>query len=54
MEKLRTYGRSSETESSWSDDVISEAHSRYILSFMEVEAQKQEAVLTEFLESKER
>jgi hypothetical protein len=31
MERIsRPYGASSETESSWPDDALSEAHSRYI------------------------
>ena len=53
MEKLRTYGKSSETESSWPNDVLSDAHARYILTFMEQEQLRQEAVLAEFLASKE-
>jgi hypothetical protein len=50
MERIsRPYGASSETESSWPDDALSEAHSRYILSFMEQEQVRQQAVLTAFL-----
>jgi hypothetical protein len=54
MEKLnRPYGASSQTESSW-PDALSEAHTRYILSFMEVEQQKQEAILAAFLDQLEQ
>jgi hypothetical protein len=47
------YGASSQTESSW-PDALSEAHTRYILSFMEVEQQKQEAILAAFLDQSEQ
>ena len=47
------YGASSQTESSW-PDALSEAYTRYILSFMEVEQQKQEAILAAFLDQSEQ
>jgi hypothetical protein len=54
MERIRTYGKSSETESSWPNDALSDAHARYILSFMEQEQLRQEAVLAEFLAARRR
>jgi len=52
MERSRPYGVSSQTESSWPNDALSEAHSRFILSYMEQEQQREQEVMDQFLAQK--
>jgi hypothetical protein len=53
MEKLsHPYGVSSQTESNWPNDALSEAHSRFILSYMKQEQQREQEVMDQFLAQK--
>jgi hypothetical protein len=44
----RTFGISTETESSW-EATLSDAHSQFLLAFIEAEQQREQAVIEAFL-----
>ena len=47
----RQHGMSAETESSW-EEALCEAHSQFILAYVEMKQAQEEAVLADFLEQK--
>ena len=49
----RPFGMSNETESSW-QEWLSEAHANFILAYIELQEQRERAVIDSFLASTER